>query len=507
MWISKLLLENIRGFRGQHTCDFSSNINLLVGQNNAGKTTILNSILGLQRPTLNLMDISLGENSGRVMVFFQDPGSYIASVSAQAHADGVDSVLFTFPNGTAVLNNSTSNHQPTNFSTIHPNEPYNAFYPYLSKRKVTSYVEEMRAQYSRSVTGDLQNLYNKIDQISNREFQPAHDQYRAACEAILGFQISTTQSDNGKRAVYVVRNQENIPLTSMGEGVPNLLGLIVDLCVANNQIFVIEEPENDIHPKALKALLKLIASKSENNQFFISTHSNIVTKFLGSVEEARVFNVTMSLHEETKLPVSTVSEVENNPEARMLLLEDLGYEPFDFDQWKAWLFLEESSAEIIIRDFLIPTFVPKLIHRLRTYSAHSLSEVEPKFRDFNNLFVFIHLEQRYRNKAWVIIDGGEDEAEIIKKMKTMYAERGWNEGNFLQFTEHDFERFYPARFQERVGEILQIADKKNRQKNKSALLDEVKHWLVDDPDDAKTEFAESAKEVIDILKTIKKATD
>ena len=51
----------------------------------------------------------------------------------------------------------------------------------------------------------------------------------------------------------------------MGEGVTNILGLITDLCVAENNIFLIEEPENDIHPKALKALLDLIASKADAN--------------------------------------------------------------------------------------------------------------------------------------------------------------------------------------------------------------------------------------------------
>lgn len=89
------------------------------------------------------------------------------------------------------------------------------------------------------------------------------------------------------------------------------------------------------------------------------------------------------------------------------MLEELGYEAFDFGQWKAWLILEESSAEVIIREFLIPTFVHKLINKLKTYSARSLSEIELKFKDFNNLFVFVHLEQIYKNKAWVIVDAGE----------------------------------------------------------------------------------------------------
>jgi predicted ATPase len=120
----------------------------------------------------------------------------------------------------------------------------------------------------------------------------------------------------------------------MGEGIANLVGLIVSLCMAKNKIFLIEEPENDIHLQALKALLRLIEEKSKHNQFIISTHSNIVTKNLGSVEESKVFKVSMSFENESRLPISKVEEVENEPVARLRLLEELGYEPFDFGHRK-----------------------------------------------------------------------------------------------------------------------------------------------------------------------------
>jgi len=91
---------------------------------------------------------------------------------------------------------------------------------------------------------------------------------------------------------YIVSNRDNIPLDMMGEGIANLLGLIVDLCMAENQLFVIEEPENDVHPKALKKLLNLIAEKSVNNQFIITTHFNIVAKYLGAHPNCKLFSVS-----------------------------------------------------------------------------------------------------------------------------------------------------------------------------------------------------------------------
>lgn len=508
MWIAKLQLNNIRGFVDVHSLDLSKNINLFVGQNNAGKSTILSALLSLQRRVLSHFDVTVGTDMGHIILTVRNPGGYIPGLDQSTVNMGVDSIkLIIHRNGSLSSNvfRPSKNETFGNVNEIPNVEPHNAIYPYLSKRKSVNYIEEIREQHSNSVSGSLETLYNKIDRLSDRFFQPAHDEYVAACENIVGFPISAAPTGGGKRAVYTVHNLDNIPLTSMGEGVPNLLGLIVDLCVAENKIFIIEEIENDIHPKQLKALLDLIEKKSEKNQFFISTHSNIVTKYLGSVQDAKVFRVAMKFDEESRLPISSAAEVENEPEARFRLLEELGYEPFDYDQWKAWLFLEESSAEVIIRDFLIPKFAKKLVTQLRTYSARSLSEVAPKFKDFNNLFVFIHREQKYKNRAWVVVDGGQDEAVIIEKMREVYVPSGWNKNNFSQFSEHDFERYYPPRFQQRIEEILKMKNGLEKQTAKKLLLEDVKTWISENPDDARTEFEESAAEVINILKQIQKS--
>jgi len=291
----------------------------------------------------------------------------------------------------------------------------------------------------------------------------------------------------------------------MGEGVANMLGLITHLCIAKkSKIFLIEEIENDIHPKALKALLKLIAEKALSNQFFISTHSNIVMKYLGAEPNAKIFNVTNDLRDGaiSNLALSQIKEVSNEPEERRKVLEDLGYEFYDFDLWSNWLFLEESSAEILIRDYLIQWFIPTLFGKIRTFSANGKSNLSPKFDDFNRLFVFLHLQATYKNKAWVLIDGGVEEAKIIQTMKETYSKSGWNESNFAQFKEHDFELYYPSKFQAQVTEILAIKNTTERREAKKSLLEEVKNWIKDNQELAKSEFEKSAADVIEKLKSI-----
>jgi predicted ATP-dependent endonuclease of OLD family len=309
----------------------------------------------------------------------------------------------------------------------------------------------------------------------------------------------STPSKKGKKAAYTVKNIDSIPLDAMGEGVANLLGFIVDLCIAEDKLFLVEEPENDIHPKALKGLLKLIAEKAGNNQFVITTHSNIVTKYLGAETGSKVFSVQTQFVE--RIPTSEVEEVDTF-ESRREVMEALGYELSDFGLWDSWLLLEEASAERIIKEYLIPEHVPSLQGKLRTFSARTISEVKTKFDDFNRLFVFLHLQPTYKDRAWVIVDAGHDGDEVIQKLKQTYVTSGWDESHFQQFAQPDFEKYYPASFQERADTILALTDRKVKREGKQALLDEVLAWIEESRQEAKVEFGTSASEVIEKLRAI-----
>lgn len=501
MKITAIELQNIRGFKNLQRIGLSKKINLFIGPNNAGKSTLLNSVFLLQKPNaLVLSDRTIGETNSKVSLIFN--GFHNPEIPEHLN---YNRVVFNFEsvNNRRVFDNSGNNR---NFSQTSDYEPSNLIYPYLSKRKTAQYIDQINEKNANSVTGNFSNLYSKIDRLVTPQFQPGNKEYIEACKNILGFEISTLAIGGGKQAVYFVHNLEYIPLTSMGEGVSNILGLVTDLCIAENKIFLIEEPENDIHPKALKALLRLIIQKSETNQIFISTHSNIVMKYLGSASDTKIFNVTNNQRDSARpnLFISSIVEVPDDLESRRLILEDLGYDFFDFDLWKGWLFFEESSAEVLVRDYLIPWFVPGLKGKIRTFSAGSTSSIETKFEDFNRLFVFLHLEPTYKNKVWVIIDDGKEEKEIINRMKDTYVKVGWNDDNFSQFSEHDFERYYPKRYLERVENVLAITDKQEKRISKKQLLDDVKEWILNNEGLAKEEFKESASEVIEKLKKIAK---
>lgn len=497
MKITSIELRSVRGFKVLPKVELSTTINIFIGANNSGKSTILNSIFLLQNPkALSVNDITIGNTRGIVTLEYE--GDHLGYKLRNG--------LMSWRLGENISPQFIRSSDHSVINSFHTTEPMNLIYPYLSKRKTVKFQDNINAQSTNSVLGNFSNLYSKIDRLITPQFQPGNKKYLDACKSVLGFDISTIASQNGKKAVYFIHNMEHIPLTAMGEGVTNIIGLITDLCVAENRIFLIEELENDIHPQALKALLKLIVDSSSSNQFFISTHSNIVMKYLGGIADTKIFNITneCSDKERPKLFISSLEEIPPDPERRREILEDLGYEFHDFGLWAGWLFLEESSAEVLIREWFIKWYTPTMVNKLRTYSANSTSQVILKFDDFNRLFVYLHLEPKYKNKVWVIIDDGDDEKEIIDKLKLSYTRSGWNEENFSQFTEHDFESYYPEVFQEKVAIVLAMTNKKAKRKAKKELLDEVKAWIVDNEKLAKKEFKLSAKSVIDKLKEIEK---
>lgn len=379
---------------------------------------------------------------------------------------------------------------------IPPSEPGNFIYPYLSKRKVPNYDRGVDLGKASQVSGNLQHLPAKVARLG-APGQPGGDQFIALCDRLLQLRLGAVPVDNGQLVGFTVGRLGTITIESMGEGVSSILGLITDLCVADNNLFLIEEPENDIHPEGLKSLLEVIVEKSSSNQFLVSTHSNIVVKYLASAPNSRLFSVKQHLNEE-KIPTSVVEPVDST-EGRSQVLRGLGYDLHDFDLAEGWLILEESSAERIIRDYLIPWFAPKLT-RIRTIGARGTGEVKVTFKEFSKLVLFIHREEVLKHRAWVVVDGEPSGLRVIDQLKDTYT--SWPADRFRCWSKRQFEEFYPERFSADVETALNIPDRRARQQAKDSLRQDVQEWCDSNRVQAKREFAKSAKEVVELLQEI-----
>lgn len=499
MIISQARILNFKSYSDSGSLALDK-INVLTGKNNSGKSALIRALSHLQMGQIpDVNDLRKGETEYKIectldevdasrFLRIGDKGQIKSGVLTLAVPTGVDT------NSVRLLFAWDSKGQDTNRFAQH--EPNNFLYSYLSKRKVLQFDQGIDQNRTRIVYDNLHNLVSKVARLANPD-HPQHEQYSTLCDKVLGFRVTAHAAPNGQQAGIPVGNFDYIPIEAMGEGVPNLLGLIVHLCVADGNLFLIEELENDVHPEALKALLDVIVQKSANNQFIISTHSNIVLRHLGSAPHSLVYEVTLE-NERGQVPTSSIRQVPPEPGERIAVLRKLGYELYDFELWEGWLILEESSAEVIIRDYLVQWFAPRL-SRVRTLAAGGTGKVEPTFEDFRRLFLFTHLQPQYERRAWVVVDGDDSGKQVIKALHAKY--KTWPAEHFKTLGQPDFERYYPKRFKAEVDALLALPhDRKSTPKRE--LLEQVKQWCEAEPEEAKREFEQSAAEVITILRDI-----
>lgn len=531
MKIKSLKIENLKSYP-QANIEFSPRINLLVGENNSGKTTIIRSLLNLQYHAFGKKDIRSNEVSAKTLIQLNNvEETDLLLFLGQQNLD-----LISLPNkmidvywGTAVnqkntlleeflfapsgkiswnfresSNDKQAENLPIKFLRFPDDEDrFNFIYPFLAKRKTEYYDSNMSRDQYFKVQETLRNIASRIQRLVNPS-HPKHEAFVSACMDILGFKVGVipvdTEGGNSHEPGIFVTTTSTIPVRSMGEGVINILGFIVTLLCEDNKLILVEELENDMHPSALKKLLSLIKDKAENNQFVISTHSNIVLKYLGATSESKIFLTETTKNQgQNSVPTSIVNAVQNDPVSRMQVLEKLGYEFNDFDLFDAYLILEESSAECLIRDFLIPSFVPELYGRLRTIAAKGVDDLEARVIDFERLFVFVHTTPVYRRRAWIVADGDKAGRDCISSLRTNF--KTWPAHHFLTFSKNNFEEFYPDRFQNRVKEAFVLQGEKKR-KAKEKLIKDVMKWTLEHRSDADKEFKTSASEVIDLLMQI-----
>jgi ABC-type transport system involved in cytochrome c biogenesis ATPase subunit len=474
-------------------------ITLFVGPNNGGKSSVLRSVLALQAGLgVDAGHVRLGEADAAIAMSVRDAQEFFRQ-DANIGPMSVTELTVSLPkNGEVSITLRLSPAGTYSPQPLPGDERLSAIVPFLSGRRPESFVEDVREQNAMTVHYDMRFLAAKLARVA-QPAHPAHSAYAEASKKIIGTIVTAVPSINGQLPGVFVGASEKIPLADMGAGVAHIVGLLAELALARDKIFVIEEPENDLHPAALRALLELIEQAAERNQFLISTHSNIVLRHLGALSSTRIHYVTADSR--SWPPVTSVREVKPTSDQRSEILVDLGYEMRDFELFDGWLFLEEASAEVIVRDHLIPWFTPALVGHLRTISARGVSRVEPSFDDFNRLVLFTHLEARYRDRAWVLVDGDDAGFEVVRRLRRTY-ERTWQPDRFNTLMQPLFERYYPPDFEQDVETVLATRDRQERRRLKKHLLLAVLDWIQADEEHAKAAFAESAAEIISHLRTI-----
>lgn len=485
-------LTDFQGFADSGLIPFEP-ITVFVGRNNSGKSTILNAIssyqtgLGMQSTDL----VRIGSTQARVSLD-------VTGISVGNPATQGDGRLdLTIPGGgmPSLEVRSPDAAQPSSAPLFPSDLPAAHLILLRADNDLRRFDEQVNEQTARTIRSDLSNLVGLISALRGS----ARDTFQSRFKELFGFTLDLIPSQNGQLPGQAVGAHDAILARAMGAGVIRVARMLVLLASSRDKIVLLEEPENDLHPVALKAMLSFLHAAATDNQIVITTHSHIVVNGLAALPGCALYRVDA---DSTGLvPTAMLARIDT-PAGRVQLLRHLGNELTDFGLYDGYLILEESSAEVIVQR-LISWFTPRLVGRLRTIACDGADDTDPRFRDLHRLFVYLHLEQMYRSRAWVVLDGDEKGKDVVRKLQMDFA--GWPADHFQSLPEADFELFYPRPFIERAKTVLAERSRQVRRRLKRELMDEVLMWIDQDGTGARAAFKLSAGPVIDVLRAIEEA--
>jgi AAA15 family ATPase/GTPase len=307
--LEHLTIQNFRGFDSLEIEGFSK-INLFVGKNNSGKTSILEAIfllIGMSNPTLPNsinkirglgVNVSLGLAKQLKYLYhnldtnsppafyskFNDSSERWLELNVQYEQNVFDgtSIAIQEINGVE-LNFSTKSYQTQKKSNksviIYDNDN-------LKINQAKDYSEKMCVSFvpsDKNDTGILERL-SKI--ITNKKEDAVLDALRNFDNRIEDFRLTN------EGVFFSIKGiKERIPSNILGDGIRRFLNIITSVLEKRDAFICIDEIENGLHYSAYKLLWKSLLSFSEQNdvQLFITTHNIEMIESLKSVLEEKEF--------------------------------------------------------------------------------------------------------------------------------------------------------------------------------------------------------------------------
>jgi predicted ATPase len=106
------------------------------------------------------------------------------------------------------------------------------------------------------------------------------DHVRTALEDIVDIDTVLREEDRHRYLVVCYRNGARVPSWLVSDGTLRLLALTIPAYVAQSgSVFLIEEPENGIHPRAIETVMQSLSSIYES-QVIVATHSPVALGML-----------------------------------------------------------------------------------------------------------------------------------------------------------------------------------------------------------------------------------
>lgn len=307
---------SIKNFRAIESLEMDNikQINLLTGENNCGKTSVLEAIfllVGMSNPQLavnvhNFRGLTLTDNKDFSYLFYgfdfaRNP-SMTGKLGFQQRTLAIKPI---YPRSTGIVEQLPGRHEPTDNKPISstittedvpdglafdfgvdgkpfhaevkivPGNPANllgiSIGGQVNIQSASGYRESLRASFTNPAT-IMDGLYQRFEAVLvKKESGEIINALREIEPNLQDIRLGTGQM------IYadITGIGRLVPIHIMGDGIIKILSILVAILETKDGILLIDEIENGLHYSALVPLWKAIfkMAKESNTQLFIATHS------------------------------------------------------------------------------------------------------------------------------------------------------------------------------------------------------------------------------------------
>jgi AAA15 family ATPase/GTPase len=328
-FLERLKIENFRGIDSLEI-DGLSKINLFVGKNNSGKTSILEAlflIFGMSNPAIpnnmnRIRGIGVNPQSGTAkqlkylfhnLQLDEKPAFYAkfdaserwleldAKFGQDAYSNENSSVSVPAINGIGLtFAIKTGQTQRKAYKSDFLFEESASILKATAPRE---YIENLYATY---ISADIKDNQATLTRYSDIVKKKGGEQILKVLQEVFGNNILAVQPLPDGIYFNIKDVEEYVPSNVMGDGIRRFLNIVTAVSEKQNSFILVDELENGLHYSTYKLLWKSLINFSEqcNVQLFITTHNIETLESLKSVLEetnfetkrdyAKVFSVVKS---------------------------------------------------------------------------------------------------------------------------------------------------------------------------------------------------------------------